>query len=135
MIPTSITVGPALSAASDSTENALRESDQKFHQLADNISDVFWIRSPDMREVHYVSPAFEKIWGVPVETQFDNPQQWNDFILPEDREGGGQAVGPPTPAPPTHPPPDPIRPPARPGREIRRTNSSGSQESSRIFMT
>lgn len=75
-----------MSAASKSTENALRESDEKFHQLADNITDVFWIRSPDMREVHYVSPAFEKIWGVPVGTQFDDPKQWIDFILPEDRE-------------------------------------------------
>jgi PAS domain S-box-containing protein len=71
---------------SASTETALRESNEKFHQLADNITDVFWIRSPDMREVHYVSPAFEKIWGVPVGTQFDNPQQWTDFIVPEDRE-------------------------------------------------
>jgi PAS domain S-box-containing protein len=71
---------------STSTETALRESNEKFHQLADNITDVFWIRSPDMREVHYVSPAFEKIWGVPVDTQFDNPQQWTDFIIPDDRE-------------------------------------------------
>ena len=86
MIPTSTIPGNSLSAVSESTENALRESDEKFHQLADNITDVFWIRSPDMREVHYVSPAFEKIWGVPVGTQFDDPQQWNDFIVPEDRE-------------------------------------------------
>jgi PAS domain S-box-containing protein len=86
MIPTSITAGNGSSVASESTEKALRESDEKFHQLADNITDVFWIRSPDMREVHYVSPAFEKIWGVPVGTQFDNPQQWIDFIMPEDRE-------------------------------------------------
>ncbi len=68
------------------TENALRESNEKFHQLADNITDVFWIRSPDMREVHYVSPAFERIWGVPVESLYSNPQRWSDFIVPEDRE-------------------------------------------------
>jgi PAS domain S-box-containing protein len=78
--------GNLSTVASASTENALRESDEKFHQLADNITDVFWIRSPDMREVHYVSPAFEQIWGIPVGTQFDNPQQWSDFIVPEDRE-------------------------------------------------
>ena len=35
----------------------------KFQLLADNITDAFWIRSADMREVHYVSPAFERIWG------------------------------------------------------------------------
>jgi PAS domain S-box-containing protein len=69
-----------------SAENALRESNEKFHQLADNITDVFWIRSPDMREVHYVSPAYEQIWGIPVATQFENPDQWTDFIVPEDRE-------------------------------------------------
>ncbi len=67
-------------------ENALRESNEKFHLLADNITDVFWIRSPDMRQVHYVSPAFERIWGRPVESLYANPQQWADFILPEDRD-------------------------------------------------
>src|SRR6185369_16891174 len=45
------------------TENALRESHEQFHQLADNITDAFWIRSPDMSQVHYVSQAFERIWG------------------------------------------------------------------------
>lgn len=68
------------------TENALRESDKKFHQLADNITDAFWIRSPDMSEVHYLSPAFERIWGRSVESLYAKPQQWSDFILPEDRE-------------------------------------------------
>lgn len=67
-------------------ENALRDSDEKFHQLADNITDAFWIRSPDLREVHYVSPAFEQIWGRSVASLYANPQQWADFILPEDRE-------------------------------------------------
>ena len=68
------------------TENALRESNEKFHLLADNITDAFWIRSPDMREVHYVSPAFERIWGRSAESLYANPQQWADFTLPEDRE-------------------------------------------------
>ena len=39
-------------------ENALRESNAKFHLMADNITDAFWIRSPDMRELRYISPAF-----------------------------------------------------------------------------
>ena len=68
------------------TDTALRESNEKFNQLADNITDAFWIRSPDMREVHYVSPAFERIWGRPVECLYTNPHLWVDFTLPEDRE-------------------------------------------------
>jgi len=67
-------------------ENVLRASDEKFHQLADNITDAFWIRSPDMRELHYISPAFERIWGRSAESLYANPQQWIDFALPEDRE-------------------------------------------------
>ena len=67
-------------------ENALRDSNEKFHLLADNITDVFWIRSPDMSEVHYISPAFARIWGRPQESAVTNPQQWVDFIVPEDRE-------------------------------------------------
>lgn len=67
-------------------QEALRESNEKFHQLADNITDVFWIRSPDMREVQYVSPAFERIWGRAVEVLYADPQKWMEYILPEDRD-------------------------------------------------
>jgi len=67
-------------------ENALRESNEKFLQLADNITDAFWIRSPDMTEVQYVSPAFERIWGRSVASLYANPHEWSDFILPQDRE-------------------------------------------------
>jgi len=67
-------------------EEALHEVNEKFHLLADNITDAFWIRSPDMREVHYISPAFERIWDRSVESLYANPQQWLDFTLPEDRD-------------------------------------------------
>jgi PAS domain S-box-containing protein len=67
-------------------EEALQESDEKFRQLADNITDAFWIRSPDMREVHYISPAFERIWGRSAASLYADPQRWADFTVPEDRE-------------------------------------------------
>jgi PAS domain S-box-containing protein len=67
-------------------ENALRESHEQFHHLADNITDAFWIRSPDMSQVHYVSPAFERIWGRSAASLSANPHQWTDFIVPEDRQ-------------------------------------------------
>lgn len=68
------------------SELALRESDAQFRVLANNITDAFWIRSPDMREVRYVSPAFERIWGRPAKTLYGSPLKWVDFIVPEDRE-------------------------------------------------
>ena len=81
-------------------EIAIRESNEKFNQLADNISDVFWIRSADMSEVQYVSPAFEKIWGRTVASLQANPHDWSDFIFAEDRArvvaafGGLSVAGP-----------------------------------------
>jgi PAS domain S-box-containing protein len=68
------------------SNEALLESDEQFHQLVDNITDAFWIRSPDLSKVHFISPAFEKIWGRSVNSLYDKPHQWTDFILPEDRE-------------------------------------------------
>ncbi|MEO5859048.1 MAG: PAS domain S-box protein [Pyrinomonadaceae bacterium] len=68
-------------------QSALLESNQKFHELAATIDDVFWIRSHDMSEVQYVSPAFEKIWGRPVERLLNSPDDWISFIFPDDREG------------------------------------------------
>lgn len=65
---------------------ALRESNAKFHMLADNITDAFWIRSPDMRVVHYISPAFARIWGRSPESLCARPCQWSDFTVPEDRD-------------------------------------------------
>ncbi len=67
-------------------DTALHDSNEKFGQLVDNISDVFWIRSADMSQVHYLSPAFERIWGRSVESLYASPHQWTDFILPEDSE-------------------------------------------------
>jgi PAS domain S-box-containing protein len=67
------------------TENALRESDANLRLLADNVTDVFWIRSADMREVLYMSPGFERIWGRPMQVQYGSPARWVDYIVPEDR--------------------------------------------------
>ncbi|HHY73988.1 MAG TPA: PAS domain S-box protein [Bacillus bacterium] len=42
---------------------ALVESEERFHLLANNIGEVFWIASPDMEEWYYISPAVKNILG------------------------------------------------------------------------
>jgi PAS domain S-box-containing protein len=64
----------------------LRETEEKFRQLADNVSDVFYMTSPDLQQMHYVSPAYEEIWGLSTASLYANPRQWGEAILPEDRE-------------------------------------------------
>ena len=67
-------------------EETLRESEEKFRQLADNVTDVFWMTSPDLRKVHYVSPAYERVWGRSAASVYAHPAEWADAIPPEERE-------------------------------------------------
>jgi PAS domain S-box-containing protein len=67
-------------------EETLRESEEKFRQLAANITDVFWITSPDLKVIHYISPGYELIWGRSAESLYANAHQWVECILPEERE-------------------------------------------------
>jgi diguanylate cyclase (GGDEF)-like protein/PAS domain S-box-containing protein len=68
------------------TENALRESEERFRQLAENIQAVLW--SSDIGRQHplYVSPAYETIWGRTRESLHADPAQWRNAIHPEDRD-------------------------------------------------
>jgi PAS domain S-box-containing protein len=59
------------------------EFEKKFRQIAENIDEVFWLRTHS--EMIYVSPSFEKIWGVPCQAIYDNPQIFTEKIHPEDK--------------------------------------------------
>jgi PAS domain S-box-containing protein len=63
-----------------------RENEQRFQQLANTITDVFWIASPDFRQVYYVSPGYERIWGRTAESLYAHPGQWIAAIPPEERD-------------------------------------------------
>jgi PAS domain S-box-containing protein len=65
---------------------ALRESEQWFRQLAENIHEVFWISSVDDSQVIYVSPAYEELWGRTRESLYDQRLSWLDVVHPEDRD-------------------------------------------------
>ena len=64
----------------------LRESEEKFRQMAENIEEVFWMASPDLSRMHYVSPAYAKIWGRDPAELTAHPEAWAESIHPDDRE-------------------------------------------------
>ena len=64
----------------------LQESERRFRQLAENINDVFWMVTPDGRNILYVSPAYEAIWGRRCDDLYKNAQDWIEAIHPDDRE-------------------------------------------------
>ncbi|MBE9019914.1 PAS domain-containing protein, partial [Chroococcidiopsidales cyanobacterium LEGE 13417] len=68
-------------------EQALRESEERFRQLAENIAEsVFWMSDPKARQQLYVSPAYERIWGRSCESLYANLMEWLEAIHPEDRQ-------------------------------------------------
>jgi len=68
------------------SEQPLRCSDAQFRQLVEHIREVFWLGSPDWQTVHYISPAYEEVWGRPCSDLYDRPMSWIDTIHPADRE-------------------------------------------------
>ena len=68
-------------------EEALRESEQRFRQMAENIRQVFWMRDPELEQMIYISPAYEEIWGRSCQSMYQNPQSFLDSVHPEDRKG------------------------------------------------
>jgi PAS domain S-box-containing protein len=67
-------------------EEALRQSEEQFRELAEHIRAVFFVSAPEPFAVTYISPAFELIWGRPRQQVLDRPTDWIEAIHPEDRE-------------------------------------------------
>ncbi len=73
----------------DITENLrlqakLIEGEKIFRQLADNVKDVFWVKTP--RKMLYINKAFESMWGVQREAVYKNIDIFVNSVLEDDRE-------------------------------------------------
>lgn len=68
------------------SQEQLRLSEERFRQLAENITEVFWMTDPAKHEILYISPGYEKIWGRTCENLYENPAAWMDAIHPDDRD-------------------------------------------------
>jgi PAS domain S-box-containing protein len=67
-----------------SAQNDLRESNDRFRQLAENVADVFWLMDMIEERILYVSPAYETIWGRSRRTLYADPHSWLDSVHPDD---------------------------------------------------
>ena len=78
----------AARAEREATRNRerLRESEAKFRQVVENVDQVVWLADPDKDDLVYVNPAYEEIWGTPVEDLYEDPTAFVDAVHPDDRE-------------------------------------------------
>jgi PAS domain S-box-containing protein len=66
-------------------EDAMRESEERFRQLAENIRQVFWMATADLERLIYISPAYEEIWGKSRDSLYRDPRSWMDSIHSDDQ--------------------------------------------------
>ncbi len=72
-------------------EQALHTMEARFHQLAEGSAEVFWLFQLEPAELLYISPSFERIWGISPEEASANPKQWLGAVHPDDQAAVGQA--------------------------------------------
>ena len=67
------------------------ESETPFRELVETLESVVFVSSPAVagttRIIHYVSPAYEEVWGRPRALVRDEPASFMDSIHPDDRDG------------------------------------------------
>jgi diguanylate cyclase (GGDEF)-like protein/PAS domain S-box-containing protein len=64
----------------------LSEREQLFSTLLVSVNAVLWAFNWETRQVLYVSPAYERIFGRPADLLLADYNQWRDAIYPDDLE-------------------------------------------------
>jgi PAS domain S-box-containing protein len=73
-------------------EEAQRQNEGLFRQIAENIREVLWVRDYKTRQIEYINPAYETIWGRPCESLYQHPESFSEGIHPDDLDRVAQAV-------------------------------------------
>ena len=70
----------------EQAQHDLRERDERFGQLADNIDEVFFVMDAAHSETLYINRAYEGIWGRSCQSLYDDPKSFAEPVPPGDRE-------------------------------------------------
>lgn len=65
-------------------EEKIKESEERFRQLAESIDEVFWLRTDD--KMLYISPGYERIWGRSCDSVYIDVKNFYEYIFEEDKQ-------------------------------------------------
>lgn len=59
-----------------------------FRYFVDKIQGVFWVKDNKGKKQIFISPSYEKVWGLSCESLYADPSSWLKSVVPEDLEDG-----------------------------------------------
>jgi PAS domain S-box-containing protein len=66
-------------------KTVFKDSEQEFHQMADNIQEIFWVIDAQTKKATFVNPAYETITGRSCRSLLESPSSYEEVIHPADR--------------------------------------------------
>ena len=66
-------------------EDVRHEILDRFRQIAENASEVFWLRSAENDRMLYINPAYEQVWGRSCQSLYEDPQSFLDAVHDADK--------------------------------------------------
>ena len=66
-------------------KTVFEDREREFHQMADNIQEVFWVIDPESKKATYVNPAYETITGRSCQSLIEEASSYEKAIHPDDR--------------------------------------------------
>jgi diguanylate cyclase (GGDEF)-like protein/PAS domain S-box-containing protein len=73
-------------------EREREESNERFLQIADNVSEAFWVSDTGGLSLIYASAAYERIWQRGIAELAADPQAWLKAVHPDDADRVRKAV-------------------------------------------
>jgi PAS domain S-box-containing protein len=67
-------------------QKELAESERRFRQMAENLGEVFWLSTIPIRDMLYISPAYERVFARSCQSMYANPASFLEALPPPDRQ-------------------------------------------------
>ncbi|QLD87029.1 PAS domain S-box protein [Natronomonas halophila] len=74
-------------------EAELNEREQRLVMLAESLTEIVWMASPDGEEIVFINSAYEDVWGRETDELHDDAMAFLEGVHPEDRDRVREAFG------------------------------------------